>query len=161
MAKASERITLPPADPAALEQMKAAILAYVKLHPHATIVELEDNVQGFKGNDASWCKANSNLVMWDSLSFLGAQAISELGQARKIVLEPCDVLIYMMDGRWPSLPVAKRMPKSGYKSPHWVPLALALPSHKLSPDVRRMYNKACQDKKIFVPTATTLNVPTN
>jgi hypothetical protein len=161
MAKESERITLPPADPAALEQMKAAILAYVRLHPHATIVELEDNVQGFKGDDASWGKADSNLVMWDSLSFLGAQAISELGQARKLVLEPCDVLIYIMDGRWPTLPVAKRMPKGGFKSPHWVPLALALPIHELSPDVRRMYNQACQDKAIPIPTTTAPDVPTN
>ena len=123
MVKTSEAITLPPANPVELEQMKAAILVYVKSHPYASMVELENCVPGFKGSDCSWSK-DGNLVLWDSLSFVGAQAISELCKAKQISLEPCSLLTYLCDGRSPSLPIAKQIPTKGYKKPHWVPVTL-------------------------------------
>lgn len=151
MAELPEMFILPLVDPVELDQMKAAILTYVGQHPHSTLVELEDNIQGFKGNDASWCSSDPNIILWHALSNVGVQAISGLFRDRQIVSEPCPLFIYIVDGRWPSLPIAKRRPKKGFKNPHWLPLALALPSHKLDPDVRRIFNQACKDKGIPVP----------
>ena len=123
MVKTSEAITLPPADSVELEQMKAAIFAYVKSHPYASMVELEDCVPGFKGSDCSWSK-DGNLVLWDSLSFVGSQAVHELCKDKKISLEPCTLHTYLVDGRWSSLPIAKQIPTKGYKNPHWLPVTL-------------------------------------
>lgn len=57
-----------------------------------------------------------------NLSEAGYTAASAIHDDRRFELEPCHLLIYLMDGaQVNSWPIAQRPPKGGYKKPHWSP----------------------------------------
>lgn len=107
-----------------IERMKAEILAYVTGHPHTSFAEL-DRIEGFSGGDVAWF-VGGNLLIWSGMTDTGAAAMAALRAEDAIELHPCDTLIYLIDGKIPSLPVAKRVPAGGYKKEHWLPCTITL-----------------------------------
>jgi hypothetical protein len=63
-----------------------------------------------------------NCIWWVGMSEKMIDAI-ELCQKRKSI-EPgyAHYLVYLIDGGMLKFPIAKRLPKGGYKKPHWVPV---------------------------------------
>ncbi len=59
-----------------------------------------------------------NLIAWQgSREFI--RLMRRLIDEKKLFPHPGSVLAYMADGGMLNLPVAQRLPKGGYKNPHW------------------------------------------
>lgn len=83
-----------------------------------------DEIPGFTGNrDCEWGRPDLNITFW-ILSHEAADALGRLVKENKITVNPCDLLIYMIDGEILKLPIAKRNRK--YKELHWLPVTMGL-----------------------------------
>jgi hypothetical protein len=51
-------------------------------------------------------------------------AMIELLHENTVEVWPCSPLIYLVDGMFYKLPIASRIPKRGYKEPHWLPVTV-------------------------------------
>jgi hypothetical protein len=109
-----------------------------------SMVELERVFEAVAGEDAARgeltieATACPKLALWASVSEGFMDAFDEI--APLVDLEPCHLLVYLMDGAVLQLPLAKRPPKNGYRKLHWAPAVLnAKPGcHRLATsDVRR------------------------
>ena len=118
--------------PSAVANLKTSILRFLLAHGcDVSFVEMEDEIPGFKGTDCSWHIGDTNVVIWPWLSDAAADALFSLRHDGLLELEPCDPLVYFIDGEIPRLPVAKKPPKKGFSKPHWLPCVLGLtPSGK-------------------------------
>jgi len=78
----------------------------------------------------------SNLTAWVGMSEEFFAGVGELIDARLIHFTPTSLLVYLIDGGMPNLPMAQRVPKGGYRDPHWIPVTFCLgpnPNGKASP----------------------------
>ena len=101
--------------------LKQAILDYVRQYDYVSFAEL-DRLDGFRGN-CMWGVAARNIWFWFSLSPEAAAALTELLEEGQIELAPGTFLTYIIDGQWPSVPMAKRV-RHTYKEPRWCPVVL-------------------------------------
>jgi hypothetical protein len=99
------------------------IRALLRAHNWVSFVEL-DRLDGFRGGRALLLGGeDSNLVLWQSIS---EQAIGDLGTliaGGEAHFAPASPVVYLADGRMPTLPIAKT--RHHYRRPHWVPVVLA------------------------------------
>jgi hypothetical protein len=104
--------------------MKEEIYNLIEDRQGVSFAELTDLVEGFRGEIAMCLKddPDPNIILWPSVSEEALQAISELLEEGRIKASSTNVMVYMCDGLMPSLPIAKRVPKDGYKDPHWWPV---------------------------------------
>ena len=63
-----------------------------------------------------------NIFFWFNVSGEFSEAFANIREMIEIV--PTSVMVYLIDGRVPSVPVAKRPRK--YKEPHWAPVTVKL-----------------------------------
>jgi hypothetical protein len=59
-------------------------------------------------------------VLWQGVTEAAAAAIGELHRRQLIHPVPTPLLVYMVDGTIPRLPIAKQF--RHYKKPHWLPV---------------------------------------
>ena len=116
-----------------LETAKMLILEYVRTYKGTTFAELEDLLDSFKiikkssPDDPkpvigmSHSKLN-NIVLWMNRNHHLADAVEQLVSEKKLFYHSGNVLIYIMDGKSLSLPVARN--RTSYKELHWLPLTL-------------------------------------
>lgn len=71
-----------------------------------------------------WGEDSLGIVVWTGLSVILSEAIIALLLAKTLHLHPSQVLTYMIDGACLTLPIAKRIPKEGYRDLHWLPCTL-------------------------------------
>ena len=97
-----------------------------------SFVELQDGIgKDSRGDIGLYVGNDPNLVLWPWCSEAFADAMMNLVRSRAIALEPTSPLVYLVDGRLPTLPIAKRPPKGGYAKPHWLPVVFNLsPAHR-------------------------------
>ena len=62
-----------------------------------------------------------NLVVWAGMSHEFADLMRDALKSNRIYPHPSSSLTHLIDGGMLTLPVAKRLPKNGYKKPHWMP----------------------------------------
>jgi hypothetical protein len=109
-----------------LTEMETAILEVVRRTRGALFTDLEKEVDGFAGEDCSWClEGFGTAYMWPSLSHAGARSLSALRRAGLIHLKPVTPFLYLHDGfcsKHPTATVAGL--KRGYKTPHWIPVSI-------------------------------------
>jgi hypothetical protein len=79
---------------------------------------LGDRVASFPDRD--------NTILWVDVSEKFIDAFNLV--KHQIALEPSSVLIYMMDGQFVRLPIAKRPASKDYKKPHWFPVTFRMKS---------------------------------
>jgi len=101
----------------------------------------EDDVYNFinrKGGGVSFAEIESefgsgkcalvrddmNITLWPCLTQETVDAVMLLYNEKRVVFVPATVLIYVVDGRVPDLPVVRRPPVNGYKELHWLPVSL-------------------------------------
>ena len=99
--------------------MADAILDYITKYQGVSFAELERNIKGFAGGDIEWSLPKTNIVLWQGLTEEAVNALNLLRTGKHIHPNPCPVMIYLMDGLIPRLPVAKTA--RPYKEPHWLP----------------------------------------
>ena len=104
-----------------MSPMAEQILAMVTNKGNVSFAELE-RIEGFGGGDLEMCIPGHNLVMWQGLTSEAGDALEELREL--IHPKPTSVLVYLIDGKVPHLPVVKSGRR--YKKPHWAPLIFNL-----------------------------------
>lgn len=106
------------------EQIKAEVLAYIKEHPGTSYVEIEQVFDrcGFdwKGELESYAGANEAIVFWVGWNIEAFKIIDELMREKLIDRDPCQALIYLVDGKAPNYPQLRGRPEK-VKRPHWLP----------------------------------------
>lgn len=86
-----------------------------------TFVELKDMLGRYMDVQGTWAwEIAPNTILWADMS---EQFLAVMDEARpRLDIAPAAWLVYAMDGGLLSLPLAKRIPKGGYKSEHWLPV---------------------------------------
>lgn len=99
--------------------MKQAIYEMVRQRDWVSCVELCE-IDGVKGDTGVEIADKNILCLW-GLSDEAIEAIRQLCIEEKICLRPGTLLSYLVDGACLTLPIAKRIPKNGYKTRRWMP----------------------------------------
>jgi hypothetical protein len=113
-------------DPQQVAEMAKKILEFIKDYRNVSFAELVRRLDA-QGDFRLSFPQNHNLVIWEGVSELFATAFNSIKD--RLFEEPCDALIYMMDGMVLNLPIASRL---DHTEPHWVPTMLNIrtPEHE-------------------------------
>jgi len=106
-----------------------AIMEIVRTYDYVSFVELERKLAPYietKGNHALELAPKTNIFIWFGLSEVLSDAILRLLRTKRIEPKATSLLVYMVDGATPKVPIAKRPPKNGYKSERWCPVVLRI-----------------------------------
>lgn len=107
-----------------------AIFEYVKEMKHVSFAELERVFpQFFGGNGVIELVAAKNIFIWYGFSSQGTDVFLNLLRTKRLYPHPCRdflgnglSLVYLVDGKLLSMPIARRAIQ--YKKPHWLPVVL-------------------------------------
>ena len=102
--------------------MKDEITKLVSDRQHVTFAEFSKEIKGFNGELTMALSEDPNMVLWHGISKAALQVLLDLIKDKIVYTHVASILIYLVDGRRLTLPVAVRPPKAGYKEPHWVPV---------------------------------------
>jgi hypothetical protein len=88
-----------------------------------TFVELADLLgDRARGDQSIELPALPNVVLWVGMSDDFIDLVDALQATGQVQMQSTVPLVYLIDGGFPNLPIAKRPPKSGYRQPHWAPV---------------------------------------
>jgi len=113
-----------------MTEMAQKIYELVRTRRHVSFVELQRVIPGFKqkgadGNTTAFILPDiPQIVIWVDLSKEAIDALGELMGSKKVFLNPCSLMVYMVDGAMLNLPIPKRKPRKGSKKDYWVPCVL-------------------------------------
>jgi hypothetical protein len=101
-----------------------AVAIYVETYRHVSYVELQRCLAPYMETSGTFEQvlAGRNVVFWVGMSREFIDALEQAEQDGRIHPEPANWLVYLIDGRALSLPVARRIPEGGYKKPRWCPI---------------------------------------
>jgi len=101
-----------------------SLVALVRKRDHVSFAELRYHYADVDG-DLAFEKA-PNIAIWNGGSKPLFDAYTEAVRQGQIHLEPCNPIVYFIDGAVPGLPVLKRWPKEGTKRkrPCWIPVVM-------------------------------------
>ena len=106
------------------ETLRAAILDCISRNRGTSFVELEWEFgrlgYAYEGQNCILA-GPENVLIWVGWSEEAAEALLDLLRAGKAYLNPTSALTYMVDGKMLNYPIPKRLPRKGYKHPHWMP----------------------------------------
>ncbi|MCP5537242.1 MAG: hypothetical protein H7A51_13560 [Akkermansiaceae bacterium] len=102
--------------------MKTSIIDLIRERQHVSFLELTHAIPGFSGDITMVHGDDPNIILWHSLSKDAYEALTALLYAGEIFVHPTNSLLYTIDGGTIDLPVIKRPPSGGYKTPHWYPV---------------------------------------
>lgn len=106
--------------------IRSAIVEYVRSRDWVTFAELKNRFGKYaEGNVALESTQNPNIIFWVGMSKEFTDDIASL-LGTKLFLHPASSFTYMIDGATLDLPLVKRLPKKGYRKPHWLPACLRL-----------------------------------
>ncbi|HDH4130934.1 TPA: pathogenicity island protein [Staphylococcus aureus] len=108
-------------------RMKQIILEYIKRHEGTSFVEIEqlfeDNHFNYKGNGTYSSGEHHNVIFWSGWNKQAFNIIAELRTDGHIVMNICELIIYMVDGKYLSLPVLRK--PSDAKNECWLPITFS------------------------------------
>lgn len=120
-------------------QAAQAVIDLIVKRDHVTFVEIERTLQSLiptKGRIALEIGSHPNLILWSGMSQDWADVMKEVQATGLVTIEPASLLVYMIDGAVPDMPVAKRLPKGGYATEHWAPVCFRPKAKTPSPKRR-------------------------
>jgi hypothetical protein len=109
-----------------VEEMSAKMLETIDRLRGRSFVELVRECGPEAEGPMEMGNLDANLIYWAGVSPLFFNSFEKVRD--RIKLTPAPLWVYMVDGRFPCLPTARRIPSTGYKKPHWLPLVLDLRS---------------------------------
>lgn len=102
-----------------------AIEAYVKHYDWVTFPELLRRLEPFTEVRGSFAlEIAPNVILWLGMSEQIIDAVQQLQREKRIWPWPSSVFVHLIDGGLLKLPIAKRLPKGGYKKERWLPVTL-------------------------------------
>jgi hypothetical protein len=114
-----------------MTKMAKAIYDFVKDRRHVSFVELRNQIPGFCYKPLEGQKATAlcvpgypSIVIWINVTDEAISAINELNGLKKVFINPCSHLVYLIDGCMLNFPIPKRMPKPTTKKDWWIPCVL-------------------------------------
>ena len=114
-----------------LAAMMEAIEKLVRDLDHVSFVEMGKQIEGFRGEYG--IEMTPNVFLWQGVSEIASEALIALAQAKRIHFEPVRrivgggmPLVYLVDGGFLALPLAKRLTPEGYRKPRWLPVVVRL-----------------------------------
>ena len=112
--------------------MAAAILEKVRALGSVTFADLDRDIDGFGGGNASIELGQTNIVLWSGMSDAGLAALLEV----RPLLEPhpCSALVYLFDGAALKLPIAKG--PGPYAHKRWLPTSFTLKAEHLPAETK-------------------------
>ena len=113
---------------AARGNLAEALVAYVREHDGVTFAELQhrfDPYMNVWGEMDLGPRDDETIVYWLGMSPEFVALICGLVNERRLFGDPATPWHYYLAGFSPRLPLAKRPPKGGYASPHWLPVCLS------------------------------------
>ena len=106
-------------------RLAGAVVEYVRSRDWVSFPELRGALEPyFSVRGDSRLDIADNVTLWAGLSAEFADTIADLERAHRLFFHPASLMVYLVDGGVLNLPVAKRLPKGGYKSLHWLPVVL-------------------------------------
>ncbi len=106
------------------KRLKLDIISYVKNNPGTSYVELERLFEkhyfDYKGDQISFSNKSDYVIFWTGWNIAAFNLISDLIEEKYISREPCQKLVYMIDGKSLTLPVLKGDWRK-LKKDHWLP----------------------------------------
>jgi len=112
-----------------MASLKKRIYEKVKYSPHTSFGELS-RLKGFKGLWEMSFSKDENFIIYAGMSNEAVKAMNELWlKEHKIEARACDIFVYFIDGGALNIPLIKRFPKKGYKTPHWLPMTFSTPDY--------------------------------
>ena len=100
-------------------------LGRIASHGHVSAIELMEEARR-EGLDPkgtlSFEIKSLNVVLWAGLSSDACDALDELRETKMTEIHAASLLVYLADGGMLGLPLVKKVPKKGYKKPHWAPI---------------------------------------
>ncbi|MVB12346.1 hypothetical protein CAFE_30800 [Caprobacter fermentans] len=119
------------------QALKKTVLEYIRKENDVSYAELQwlFDRQGFdyRGEFEIFSPVNENVVFWTGWNREAIDILNELKSENLIEQEPAQLLVYLIDGAGPSLPLVRKA--ANYKTPHWLPLVF-LPVKGASSDGR-------------------------
>lgn len=113
--------------PARAGDLAGAIVEYVRTYDYVSFPELQRRLEPYADVRGTWAlELMPNLVLWVGMSEAFVDAFNEAKRRGPLVPVLVDPLAYLWDGAFLNLPVAKRPPKVGYKTEHWLPITLRI-----------------------------------
>lgn len=120
-------------------QMKREIIRYTARNDWASFAELGHRLAKQFGEDAvrgswTWYSPIPNVVYWAGMTKTLCRAYEEALRSHRVFLWPDELqvpLAYLADGGVLDMPLCKRVPKNGYKEPHWLPVYFR-PAHVIN-----------------------------
>ncbi|WP_455920506.1 hypothetical protein [Priestia megaterium] len=108
------------------EQIKEAVMKVMNEKTGVSFVEFEWELERqeipYKGTYSLCIPTNPNVMMWSNMSNDYSEAVKELiFDDRQIKPEQAPLMVYLMDGRALSYPLAKKLGYP-YKSERWLPV---------------------------------------
>ena len=112
------------------DELDNLIVALVKERDHVSYVEIRDELAKYIEVDGDFAMETSgcrNLFLWAGMSRRFCEAVSRCKNGKRIFAHPASTpFVYIVDGVYPSLPLAKKPTREGYKTPHWTPVVFRL-----------------------------------
>jgi len=99
--------------------MAERILDLIAMRSDTTFAEIFDVIGEEARGDLTW-EISPNTVLWTGMSQTLYDAFKIMHET--IIPQPTDFLVYLYDEGALNLPVAKKVSKTGYKRPHWLPV---------------------------------------
>lgn len=117
------------------EKMKYMILNLIKEKKgcvsFAEIENMFDNYDiEYNGDNVVGPSKHKTIYYWMNMSDIFATAIIELREENKIKFKPCDIIVYLADGKILKYPIVRTLRQ--YEEPHWLPIIINFsPEEKL------------------------------
>ncbi len=111
-------------------ELKQVIMNYIERNAGTTFAELERLFERYGydyiGDHEYTAADDPNHIYWLGWSSEYFSIMRELRQDGYIVMKPASTLIYMIDGKGLTFPVAKTERRK--KNPHWLPVSFSITS---------------------------------
>lgn len=105
--------------------MSDAIVDFIRLQGgHVSFVEVRDFLRqrGIDTEGTFSLDYRPNTLLWLGMSEPFVDVMADLLLTKRIKATPTSLLVYLVDGGVPQLPLARRITKRGYTKPHWLPV---------------------------------------
>lgn len=108
------------------ENIKKEIINLIKKSESISFVQIEEIFSSFNfdyhGDDALCYTNYPTIIIWCGWNMDAHNIIKELLNNKIISFNPCNTIIYLIDGGAPTLPIAKK--PYNYKKDHWLPMLI-------------------------------------
>ena len=115
---------------------KDNLLNLFKKYPGTSFAEIMGWFPEAKGDLAMCLNDNPTIILWTNLSQEFMDIIKELLDEKIIRIQSCHFFVYLADGHFLGLPIAKRLDHH-YKKPRWLPAVFILAKKDKIDDARK------------------------